>query len=548
MRHIAADLARALDHLHENDRIHADLKPLNAVRVGGSWRLIDLDISCAVGRAFGTKVPTSGYCPPEMAKVLLDATDAATGDVRVAELQKYACASVAYDLWSFGVLLFELVFDHPLWLMDPAGGIAKLDDMEKLTNWDRRALNRAFKNARCADSADAVTAKALLCKLLEPDAAERLRHFEPGVEMSSVLKEPFFQADLSTETIDELAQQVRKVDEKLNVVDAKLNVVVTMGEKHSSELRRTRDVLMKSIFEATDVNTPTAFIVLAEELPPPPSTEQKKLLSIALNKDGFKIEGELAEHMEHAKRRFEEGMKWIDRLKKVGQGIVNADGRKIASTIESCLDGLVTDGKPMYFYLIDELTGEPVRDKPTSDGGIYPIKITKPSKMVPKLLPVMQVGVRAMSLYHGAAGIARMCGYPVPVLPEKWRSKAQSSVERLKQESSVEAFNVVHEQAMADGKKEQTVRGAAMRELQDFLAEYDKSRRYAGLGRIGDKDGAAVRARFELEPSSHGPTTRADGRMPALRCGRRSTTQNRSKQRSRNVLQSGGRRRSTTIN
>ena len=321
--------------------------------------------------------------------------------------------------------------------------------------------------------------------------------------------------------------------------------LIVMGEKHSSELRRTRDVLMKSIFEATDVNTPTAFIVLAEELPPPPSTEQKKRLSIALNKDGFKIEGE---HMEHAKRRFEEGMKWIDRLMKVGQGIVNADGRKIASTIESCLDGLVTDGKPMYFYLIDELTGEPVRDKPTSDGGIYPIKITKPSKMVPKLLPVMQVGVRAMSLYHGAAGIARMCGYPVPVLPEKWRSKAQSSVERLKQESSVEAFNVVHEQAMADGKKEQTVRGAAMRELQDFLAEYDKSRRYAGLGRIGDKDGAAVRARFELEPSSHGPTTRADGRMPALRCGRRSTTQNRSKQRSRNVLQSGGRRRSTTIN
>lgn len=324
--------------------------------------------------------------------------------------------------------------------------------------------------------------------------------------------------------------------------------LIVMGEKHSSELRRTRDVLMKSIFEATDVNTPTAFIVLAEELPPPPSTEQKKLLSIALNKDGFKIEGELAEHMEHAKRRFEEGMKWIDRLKKVGQGIVNADGRKIASTIESCLDGLVTDGKPMYFYLIDELTGEPVRDKPTSDGGIYPIKITKPSKMVPKLLPVMQVGVRAMSLYHGAAGIARMCGYPVPVLPEKWRSKAQSSVERLKQESSVEAFNVVHEQAMADGKKEQTVRGAAMRELQDFLAKYDKSRRYAGLGRIGDKDGAAVRTRFKLEPSSHGPATRADGRMPALRCGRRSTTQNRSKQRSGNVLQSGGRRRSTTIN
>ncbi|MEC9399137.1 MAG: hypothetical protein VX475_16050, partial [Myxococcota bacterium] len=150
VRKIAADLASALGHLHKKGRIHADLKPLNAVRIDGSWRLIDLDISCAVGRAFGAKVPTSGYCPPEMAKVLLDATNAATGDVRVAELQKYARASVAYDLWSFGVLLFELVFGHPLWLMDPAGGIATRDDLEKLTNWDRRAFNRAFKNARCA--------------------------------------------------------------------------------------------------------------------------------------------------------------------------------------------------------------------------------------------------------------------------------------------------------------------------------------------------------------------------------------------------------------
>ena len=78
-----------------------------------------------------------------------------------------------------------------------------------------------------------------------------------------------------------------------------------------------------------------------------------------------------------------------------------------------------------------------------------------------------------------------MCGYPVPVLPEKLRSAAQSSVERLKQESSVEAFNVVHEQAMADGKNKQTVRGAAMRELQDFLAEYDQ---IVNGGRPEDED------------------------------------------------------------
>ena len=81
----------------------------------------------------------------------------------------------------------------------------------------------------------------------------------------------------------------------------------------------------------------------------------------------------------------------------------------------------------MYFYLVDELTGLPVR----GDG--YPIEITKPSELVPKLLPVMQVGMRAMSLYNGVAGVAQMVGYPAPKVPEGWRKGAQSSVEMLKQ-------------------------------------------------------------------------------------------------------------------
>ena len=38
-------------------------------------------------------------------------------------------------------------------------------------------------------------------------------------------------------------------------------------------------------------------------------------------------------------------------------------------------------------------------------GAGYPIKITEPSEIVPRLLPMMQVGMRAMSLYNGVAGV-----------------------------------------------------------------------------------------------------------------------------------------------
>ena len=46
---IAANVAKALDHLHEHDRIHADLKPLNIMSVGTTWRLIDLGRRCTNG-------------------------------------------------------------------------------------------------------------------------------------------------------------------------------------------------------------------------------------------------------------------------------------------------------------------------------------------------------------------------------------------------------------------------------------------------------------------------------------------------------------------
>ena len=119
-------------------------------------------------------------------------------------------------------------------------------------------------------------------------------------------------------------------------------------------------------------------------------------------------------------------MKWVNRLKIIGSKLAAAEVGKAFETIKEGLGDLVT-GETMYLYLIDELTGLPVR----AEG--YPIEITKPSEIVPKLLPVMQVGLRAMSILNGAAGIARMVGYPAPSVPEEWRTGAQSSVEMLKQ-------------------------------------------------------------------------------------------------------------------
>ena len=136
-------------------------------------------------------------------------------------------------------------------------------------------------------------------------------------------------------------------------------------------------------------------------------------------------------------------------------------------------------------HLLDELTGEPAR----GDG--YPIRITEPAAVVAKLLPAMQAGVRAMAVFNGAAGVARCFGYPAPAVPEAWRAGAQSTVEILKQSSSVEHFGAVHG-AVEDGGGERTFRGAALRDFRRLLVDEDPSKGFAGLRRLGDDDGTAV--------------------------------------------------------
>ena len=59
------------------------------------------------------------------------------------------------------------------------------------------------------------------------------------------------------------------------------------------------------------------------------------------------------------------------------------------------------------------------------------------------------------------------------------------------QESSVAKFGAVHKKLKEEGKDE-TTRGASLRELQRFFKEHDKDEGYAGLRRIPDEDGTAV--------------------------------------------------------
>ena len=120
------------------------------------------------------------------------------------------------------------------------------------------------------------------------------------------------------------------------------------------------------------------------------------------------------------------------------------------------------------------------------------IVITKPSDFVPKMLPLIHVGMRAMSIYNGSAGICRMFGLPMPKLPKEVQDDLRDSVHILKQKSSVQTFKAVHQKVEdSDGEKE-SVRGACLRELRCFFEENDPRNDFAGLRRISDFGGGAI--------------------------------------------------------
>jgi len=286
----------------------------------------------------------------------------------------------------------------------------------------------------------------------------------------------------------------------LEKMHANIEMIKKLGIESKAELLRTRHVLLKGIFEASGVKFPTTFIVLNNKLSPAadPSDEEakNKILEIIAREDGsgvsmktkhatvaFSAEGvdiDLEGDLKEYRDQVEDGIKWAKAIKNICTNVAAGEIGTAFDIIKDGIEDLIV-GNEMYLYLIDELTGEPVR----AEG--WPIVITEPSDLVPKLLPLIQVGIRAMCIYNGTAGLAALFGFPLPRVPKAWSKGAQETVELLKQESSVKVFSGV------EGF------GASLRYFMDFLNEHDpglkdgKPGDFAGLQRIGDpEDGTAL--------------------------------------------------------
>jgi len=538
--------------MHEKNLMHGDIKMVNIVRfrIDNKLRLIDLDASAKVGVAeesFAGAKFSSAILPPEMIERI-------ESDENLVEFNKYweaenedlvtkvspkpyrkhgvkghyvvksfrteegkpvekglpytlVNASRSIDAWSLGVLAFSLLTGESLFPSNRDDDCTSGNAMHALYSWGRQPEKEDEVLNKIEDEA----ARDLVWKLLKPKPEER-----PTVA-SLLEKHPFLNPKMSGQ-FHEMKEYLQNLTNQVEILNANILEVKKLSIESKEELfhtrhvlHRTRHVLLKGFFEATEVITPTAFIILNNKLPPAaqPSGEQVEKnfgidaaedgsgvsvttehASLAVSADGLDInlEGDLKKFGDQAKT----GIKWAKRIREISTNFAAGDIDKAFETIKDGIKDLIV-GNEMYLYLVDELTGEPVEAKG------WPLIITKPSETVPRLIPLMQVGMIAISLCNGAAGLAKVFGIPAPKVPKEWSKGARDSVELLKQESSVQEYGIVHAQVKGGTQANTSVRGESLRQFQDFMNDYDpglkkgKKGHFAGLHRIGDpEEGTAV--------------------------------------------------------
>ena len=211
--HIGRQVAGHLRYLNEEcGRIHGDLKLRNLIQMADPerpvefiWNVIDLDASCKIGEPAGQKVTSSACFPPEMARQQLSKGETQSQD-RAIELSRLKAAaqmamksldldrvvslaqeikllemelsrpstaepitaSIGFEMWYFGVLLYQLctLDGKPLWSNDQADNI---DDEEM------RVLAHQWESVKAAKLQKVVwdDARMLISQLLSEDVGDR---------------------------------------------------------------------------------------------------------------------------------------------------------------------------------------------------------------------------------------------------------------------------------------------------------------------------------------------------------------------------------------
>jgi hypothetical protein len=203
-----------------------DLKPLNIMKVGEVWKLIDLDAAAKIGKKAGLKSST-GYVPPEL--LILSTTVEAS--IRDPNQDDALTAESSFDMWSFGALLYLMITGETLFNNNTEDNLNNRD-LLRLCQWNTDDLEDALDNVHNRRGKHQPLGRDLLQELLQPEASKRPKSFK------RVLDHPFFtgQSDGS-----DLASKA--IIERVEVAITEIGLVGEGVERNSKKLDQIAEKL-----------------------------------------------------------------------------------------------------------------------------------------------------------------------------------------------------------------------------------------------------------------------------------------------------------------
>lgn len=169
----------SLLHLHEHGIIHGDFGTHNIGKFGSRWKLLGVGGSVPFGRPTD---PSRGFYHPPEAIVVENRRGAPMGKKNYSASVISIPAHSTYDIWAYGVLVYEALAGLPLGPYACRGKRAMTSsEVCKIGMWDEASLRKAMKHIPDDD-----VARDLLKKLLHHDPNKRIS------SMRQVLEHPFF--------------------------------------------------------------------------------------------------------------------------------------------------------------------------------------------------------------------------------------------------------------------------------------------------------------------------------------------------------------------